>query len=348
MNEKQLTAFLDYYKWATGVSAGLLALTAGFLTFAAKEMLVAWPLVICAVAFGWAVFAGVLVVKNFLVYVVLSHNDPEQPGVHLRFPALFQGSEFRTRAYGLTQHWALVVGVVSLFVYVASNLVSFRTSPARQVLSWGEWLPSVAWTSTNGFFEAFWPNLASTVLGIFLGVPLALWVNKRMVSYGERLKAGERQQILNTALEMLGSALVANRDRLDILVESLGGNRARFDTELDLATWEAVKPVIADQLRDPLLHGRLAYHFSRLASITKLNDMYLNYAAGIAAALGGSDRTRDALQVYLLVSATQQRVEAEELQTLVSNSQEQGVSRKSRGLKSAIAWLMRKVKLFKP
>ncbi len=161
------------------------------------------------------------------------------------------------------------------------------------------------------FFEAFWPDFASTVLGLFLGLPLALWAERRIASYSQRIKRQEEQRQFAVALQILTQTLTANRDRLRDLIRRLESGRVPFDTELDTSTWEAVKSEVTQHLQDPLLQGRIAYHFSRLGSVARLNNLYLNYAAGIAAAVGGSEKTRDALRNYLLQTAAYLDTDAE-------------------------------------
>jgi hypothetical protein len=167
------------------------------------------------------------------------------------------------------------------------------------------------------FLKAFWPNFASTVLGLVLGLPLALWTNRLIISHGERLKRAEEQQRLTKALDTLTRALLFNRERLQTFAQKINNSLAPFDVAIDYSAWEASRSEITPYLRDPELQQRIAYHFSRLASVAKLNDMYLHYAAGIGAALGGSENTRDALRKYLTQVVSHLDNEANELVELI-------------------------------
>jgi len=150
-----------------------------------------------------------------------------------------------------------------------------------------------------GFWEAFWPNFASTVIGLLLGLPLALWTDRQITARSERLKRAEEQQRLALSLDTISQALSFNRERMKQLVQSLSSNRVPFDPAVDCSAWDSVKTEIIQYLHDPALQQRIAYHFSRMEAVLKLNDLYLNYAAGIGAAIGGSEQTRDSLRNYL-------------------------------------------------
>jgi hypothetical protein len=82
---------------------------------------------------------------------------------------------------------------------------------------------------------------------------------------------------------------------------------------VDYSAWDAVKSEIIPFLHDPELRRKLAYHFSRTEAVNRLNDLYLNYSAGIGSAVGGSEQTRTALRAYLLQNLSALETEAGEL-----------------------------------
>lgn len=177
------------------------------------------------------------------------------------------------------------------------------------------------------FLKAFWPNFVSTVLGLVLGLPLALLVNRRVISHSEQLKQQSEQTQLNTALKILRQTLAANRGRLSVFVETLSNSKAPFNTMLDTTAWEAVRIEVTRYLHNPELQGRIAYHFSQLAALAKLNDSYIDFSAGVAAAIGGSEQTRTVLRSYLVKSAEALDAGAKEITTLIENSKTRSVAK---------------------
>jgi hypothetical protein len=163
------------------------------------------------------------------------------------------------------------------------------------------------------FWQSFWPNLASTVVGLALGLPLALWTNRLITTYSQRQQRHDDRERLNQTLETLKHAMTLNLSRLEILLQQLQNKRAAFETALDYSAWEAVRAELTQSLRDPALQQQVAYYFSRIRSLTELSRMYLDYLAGISAAVGGSERTRDALQSYLLQIVPQLHMETQQL-----------------------------------
>jgi hypothetical protein len=163
--------------------------------------------------------------------------------------------------------------------------------------------------SVTEFFRAFWPNLASTVLGVILAIPPALW----LANTGERAKHKAESGRLTQALQIVSETLSFNRQQFKEVLATLNSSRVPFELTVDYSAWDAVKSEIIPFLHDPQLQRRLAYHFSRTQAVTKLNDLYLNYTSGIGAAIGGSEQTRDALRTYLLQTLSALDVEAGQL-----------------------------------
>ena len=165
----------------------------------------------------------------------------------------------------------------------------------------------------NTFLDAFWPNLASTVLGLILGLPIALWTNRKIMAHVESQKEREDRLALLHTLDVISRALEHNRGRLRYMHDSISGGRVPFDPALDYSAWDASKEGFNPSFTDPQLRQALAYHFSRMQSIARLNETYLSYAAGIASAIGGSEGTRDALKNYLSAITAELASDAETL-----------------------------------
>ncbi len=145
------------------------------------------------------------------------------------------------------------------------------------------------------FWIAFWPNLASTLVGVLLGVPLALWINRSVVTQGETARReGERLRVAH-ALRVLNKALTDNRTLLQDFAATLAASRTKYDSGLDTSAWDAVKSDLTTELSDPELRQRLAYHFSRLTTLVKMNEEYLYFIDGVGASMTSATETRKTL-----------------------------------------------------
>lgn len=153
------------------------------------------------------------------------------------------------------------------------------------------------------FWEDFWPNFASTVFGLLLGLPIALWTNKKLTQSQDQKEQQIQKSRLVNALQIIRQALGENNTRLLTTIATIKSGRVQFDTELDISAWDAVRDDISNHLDDPNLKRRIAYHFSRLATMSKLNSAYLDFSAGIASAIGGVENTKNSLYQALLQNA---------------------------------------------
>ena len=153
------------------------------------------------------------------------------------------------------------------------------------------------------FWSDFFPNFASTVLGLILGLPIALWTNRQMSNAQDNQKQKELEVKLKDALRIIRATLAENQNRIQTTISTVNNNLVQFDIELDISAWDAVKEDIVNNLHDSGLKKKIAYHFSRLNSVTKLNSLYLDRTTGIASALGGAGATNAVLKNYLLETA---------------------------------------------
>lgn len=163
------------------------------------------------------------------------------------------------------------------------------------------------------FLNAFWPNLASTVLGLIFGLPIALWTNRRIVAHAEGQKEREDKAALLHTLDVISRALEFNRTRLEHVLDTISGGTVPFDTALDCSAWDASKDGFNPTLTDPQLRQALAYHFSRMQAIARLNEVYLNQFIGIASALQGSKDNREGLKKYLVLVISDLTVATDDL-----------------------------------
>ena len=170
----------------------------------------------------------------------------------------------------------------------------------------------------NTFFDAFWPNLASTLIGIVLGLPLGLRINRKSVAQTEGVRrAGERLRVAH-ALKVLDKALTENRTRLDAFAAVLVQNQTLYDTAIDNSAWDAVKADLTTELSDPELRQRFAYHFARLATLVKLNDDYLSFLVGVGASMSSALATQASLAKVISALVTELQAEAQSLAVLAT------------------------------
>jgi hypothetical protein len=168
-------------------------------------------------------------------------------------------------------------------------------------------------SAAGDFFKAFWPNLASTILGVILAIPPALW----LANTGQRAQHKAEVERLTQALHIVSETLSFNRQQFNEVLTTLNSNQTPFELRADYSAWDAVKSEIIPFLHDSQLQRKLAYHFSRTQAVARLNELYLNYAVGIGAALAPPGEipgaTRDALRTYFLQTLSTLDAEAGEL-----------------------------------
>ena len=103
-----------------------------------------------------------------------------------------------------------------------------------------------------GFWDAFWPNLASSVIGC-------------------------------------GRGHEHNAAQLDNLLNVLGEDKALLDLSLDTSPWGSVQTDFSSDV-DPNLRRRLAFHFHRLEAMVKLSDLYLSFIIGTNTSMSSAAR----------------------------------------------------------
>lgn len=152
----------------------------------------------------------------------------------------------------------------------------------------------------NSFWSSFCPNIVSTVVGIVIGVPIALWINSQAASVGERTRVEQERERLQRGLTVVLAAIDFNRERLQEFNAVLPNDQVPFDVGLDVSAWDVSRDEIVPFLKNPDLQRRLAYHFSQFGTLARLSTLYLDQVVGVASALQGADRTRTALRNHLL------------------------------------------------
>jgi hypothetical protein len=124
----------------------------------------------------------------------------------------------------------------------------------------------------TAFFDAFWPNLAATIIGVILGVPTALALNERVISRQRRLQASDHYRNVKNAIEVLVDACRYNIRVLDAIGNEAQVGRVMHSPDLRLTTWDAVGPILAAGGSTPELLQLLSHHWLRLRRIQVLGD----------------------------------------------------------------------------
>lgn len=134
------------------------------------------------------------------------------------------------------------------------------------------------------FFKNFLPGFTATVLGI----PVGLWANSWVVAQTEKAKRKEEAVRLYHSLAALDEALHFNILQSGMMLREHMNGQAFFDFKLDSSTWEVVKNDVIQYLDNPPLRKKIAFHFSRIEELRKIESIYLDSAVGIMSALGQS------------------------------------------------------------
>lgn len=144
----------------------------------------------------------------------------------------------------------------------------------------------------TAFFEAFWPNLAATVIGIALGVPIALYLNRQFTAHQRRLEEAEIRRHLHSAIDVLIDACEYNIKVLDSIRElSLSGQVMR-SPDLRLTTWDAVGDVLSHGC-SPQLMQLLSHHWLRLYRLERLStEIFAREVARSLPAIDDPELTR--------------------------------------------------------
>ena len=121
------------------------------------------------------------------------------------------------------------------------------------------------------FLDAFWPNLAATLIGVVLGVLIALGLNERVLSHQRKLQIADHHRQVMDAFEVLMTACRYNIGVLDTMREEAESGRVMHSPDLRITTWDAVAPVLCTSTSPELLQ-LLSHHWLRLKRIQALSD----------------------------------------------------------------------------
>lgn len=124
------------------------------------------------------------------------------------------------------------------------------------------------------FWGSLWPNLVATLVGVIVGLPTALWLNRRFLAHAHRLEQARERTQLASSLAVVSDTLSANLPRFEEVTSGVAAGLFTYDTEIDVGAWDGVRDEFPRLLHDPELLGRLASHFWRVQAFERLNQMW--------------------------------------------------------------------------
>ncbi|MBV7542870.1 hypothetical protein [Acidovorax sp. sic0104] len=126
--------------------------------------------------------------------------------------------------------------------------------------------------SLSTFFDAFWPNLAATLIGVVLGVPIALFLNERGMHRQRRLQVADMLRQTESAIDVLIDACKYNARLLDTVAAEAQVGRVMHRPDLRITTWDAIGSIFSTGKPDATLLQFLSHHWLRLQRVQSLCD----------------------------------------------------------------------------
>lgn len=133
----------------------------------------------------------------------------------------------------------------------------------------------------NEFISAFLPNFASTISGVVIGLPIALYINRNLMKQQLKYAEEERKERLSEAAYTLIDACQYNLKVLDNIAELAMSAKVMRNPDLRTTTWDALKHTVTGNLTDPELLQLLSHHWLRLKRFEELNSQIFLREAGI-------------------------------------------------------------------
>jgi hypothetical protein len=124
----------------------------------------------------------------------------------------------------------------------------------------------------SGFMAAFFPNFLATVFGVALGIPVALYMNRRILDAQNGALAAMVAARRKVAAEVLIQSCLYNIKVLESVAELATQGKVMRKLDLQVTTWGAVGPILTPDFPDPMLLQKLAHHWARLLHLELLND----------------------------------------------------------------------------
>jgi len=134
-------------------------------------------------------------------------------------------------------------------------------------------------------------NTIGSLVGVVVGVPIALWVERRRLRREEiadverRHRADELdQERLKQRYTLLGTLLVDTIDKNLAAVEraeiDVGYDRPLYRSDLDLETWDVLKPDLLPVIQNPAVVVRIAVLFAQFREFADMLSRRAQWTSG--------------------------------------------------------------------
>ena len=111
----------EYYKWIVSLAVLILTMSLSLAGLFGSRLHVRWPLILGWVLLGICVLFNWLIIKRLVSIPIVASVPENQQGFQHK---LFMTTMGNLKKYGLIQNWAFLLGVLSLGVGFALNLLS--------------------------------------------------------------------------------------------------------------------------------------------------------------------------------------------------------------------------------
>lgn len=131
-----------------------------------------------------------------------------------------------------------------------------------------------------GFWEAFLPNFVATILGVVLGLPAAIYVNRKLSAYQHRHEAEASARKFSDIAGVIIRSLNYNKQLLGSMSELCKTAQVMRNPDLQLTTWDAVGDSFASVCTEPGLIQVLSHHWLRLSRLSEINREMFDRVTG--------------------------------------------------------------------
>lgn len=168
------------------------------------------------------------------------------------------------------------------------------------------------------FWISFWPNLASTVIGIIIGFPVAIWLNKLALSHSVKKQQEADKVDLHRTLNALGGSIDHNKEKLWSLLQTVSGGRFLIDTDFDTASWQAYNAQLSRLNNNIELNKQLISYHERIVNLTAINSKLCSNYLGIESSLSSADKVREYFRSHIITEASKLAQESENIRTSIN------------------------------
>lgn len=168
------------------------------------------------------------------------------------------------------------------------------------------------------FWTSFWPNLASTVIGIIIGFPVAVWLNKLALSHAATKQAESDKADLHRTLNAIGDSIDHNIEKLNHLLQSVGSGQFLLDTSFDTASWQAYNAQLARLNSDIDLNKQLISYNERIVNLSSINSKLCSNYLGLESSLSGADKVRQFLRGHIMSEAAKLTQESTSIRAAIN------------------------------